>query len=389
MKDLFSFLKKVYFFKDLPEDQIKKIQQVCHQIEYQPGEIIFEEGSQADRFYIVAQGAVEVWKDYRLPEKDLLAVHERGHLFGEMALIDELPRSATVLAKEASRLFYIDRDDFHTIIQDNSEIAISILKSVTDMVRSSNEYFVENLRERARELEKTNRALQEAQEELLRRDRLSTLGKFSSLILHDIRNPLSVLRSMAEMIILNSSQSDKVRRNAKRIITEADRLNQIASELLDYSRGEIRLNMSIVNLDGFFNKILEAVEEKLQARDIKVTTEIKVSQPIIMDEQRMFRVFYNLADNARKAMPQGGTFTIRAFKADQTLKVEVSDTGVGMDSAVQRKIFDPFFSYSDEGGTGLGMPIVKSVIEAHNGTLFVTSKPNGGTTFRVTLPLID
>ena len=389
MKDLFSFLKKVYFFKDLPQAQIKKIQQVCHQIEYQPKQIIFEEGSQADRFYIVAEGAVEVWKDYRLPEKDLLAVHERGHLFGEMALIDELPRSATVVAKEPTRLFYIDRDHFHAIIQNNSEIAISILKSVTDMVRSSNEYFVENLRERARELEKTNQALQEAQEELLRKDRLSTLGKFSSLILHDIRNPLSILRSMAEMIILNSTETDKVERNARRIITEADRLNQIASEMLDYSRGEIRLNMSIVDLESFFNRLLEAVEEKLQARDIKIVTEIKFTQPIIMDEQRMFRVFYNLVDNARKAMPQGGTFKIRAFKADQTLKVEVSDTGVGMDHTVQRKIFDPFFSYSDEGGTGLGMSIVKSVIEAHNGTLFLSSKPNGGTTFRVTLPLID
>jgi len=389
LKDLFSFLKKVYFFQELPDQQIKKIQQVCHQIEYNPGDILFEEGSQADRFYIVADGAVEVWKDYKLPDRDLLAVHEQGHLFGEMALIDELPRSATVLAKEPTRLFYIDRDDFHTIIQDNSKIAISILKSVSAMVRKSNEYFVDNLRERARELEKTNQALQEAQEELLLKDRLSTLGKFSSLILHDIRNPLSILRSMAEMIVLNSSERKKVERNAKKIISEADRLNQIASELLDYSRGEIRLNMSIVNLDSFFNRLLEAVGEKFQARDITVTTEISISEPVIMDEQRMFRVFFNLADNARKAMPQGGKFSIKAFKADQTFKVEVADTGVGMDLSIQKKIFDPFFSYSDQGGTGLGMSIVKSIIEAHHGTLFVSSKPNGGTTFRVTLPLIN
>jgi len=389
LKDLFSFLKKVYFFQELPDKEIKKIQKVCHQVEYKPGEILFEEGSQADRFYIVSDGAVEVWKDFELPEKDLLAVHERGHLFGEMALIDELPRSATVLAKEPTRLFYIDRDDFHTIIQDNSKIAISILKSVSDMVRKSNDYFVDNLRERARELEKTNQALREAQEELLLKDRLSTLGKFSSLILHDIRNPLSILRSMAEMIILNSAERQKVERNAKKIISEADRLNQIASELLDYSRGEIRLNMSIVNLDRFFNRLLEAVEEKFQARDITVTTEISFTEPVIMDEQRMFRVFFNLADNARKAMPQGGKFSIKAFKADQTLRVEVADTGVGMDLNIQKKIFDPFFSYSDQGGTGLGMSIVKSIIEAHHGTLFVSSKPKGGTTFRVTLPLID
>jgi signal transduction histidine kinase len=389
LKDLFSFLKKVYFFRELPDEEIKKIQQVCHQTQYKPGDILFEEGSQADRFYIVADGAVEVWKDYKRPEKDLLAVHERGHLFGEMALIDELPRSATVLAKEATRLFYIDRDDFHTIIRDNSKIAISILKSVSDMVRKSNEYFVDSLRERARELEKTNQALQEAQEELLLKDRLSTLGKFSSLILHDIRNPLSILRSMAEMIILNSAERAKVERNAKKIISEADRLNQIASELLDYSRGEIRLNMSIVNLDSFFKRLLDAVEEKFQARNIAVTTNISFSDPVIMDEQRMFRVFFNLADNARKAMPQGGKFSIKAFKADQTLKVEVADTGVGMDLSIQKKIFDPFFSYSDQGGTGLGMSIVKSIIEAHHGTLFVSSKPKGGTTFRVTLPLID
>jgi len=389
LKDLYSFLRKVYFFRDLPDHQIQKIQKVCHQIEYQPGTVIFEEGSQADRFYIVAEGAVEVWKDYELPEKDLLAVHEPGHLFGEMALIDELPRSATVLAKEPTRLFYIARDDFQRIIQDNSEIAISILKSVTDMVRSSNEYFVENLRDRAKELEKTNLALQEAQEELLRRDRLSTLGKFSSLILHDIRNPLSIVRSMAEMLLLNSKDPAKVEKNARKIITEADRLNQIASELLDYSRGEIRLNMAIVDLRTFFNRLLETVEEKFQARDIEVITNIELAAPIIMDEQRMFRVFYNLADNARKAMPRGGEFRIRAFQADQTVRVEVSDTGVGMDPSVQKKIFDPFFSHSDEGGTGLGMSIVKSVIEAHNGTLFVSSKPKGGTTFRVTLPLID
>jgi signal transduction histidine kinase len=158
------------------------------------------------------------------------------------------------------------------------------------------------------------------------------------------------------MIILNSKDEQKVKRNAKRIITEADRLNQIAIELLDYLRGEIRLNISVVDIRAFFNRIIEAVEEKLQVQDLKVVTEIDVSKPVIMDEQQMFRVFYNLTDNARKAMPQGVAFTVRAFKADKTLKVEVSDAGVGMDPSIQRKIFVPFFSHSDGGGTGWGCP---------------------------------
>jgi signal transduction histidine kinase len=103
----------------------------------------------------------------------------------------------------------------------------------------------------------------------------------------------------------------------------------------------------------------------------------------------MFRVFLNLADNARKAMPQGGRFSISAAKSDQSLVFEVSDTGVGMSPEVQRRIFEPFFSFSEAGGTGLGMSIVKSVVEAHHGTLAVHSAPKSGTTFRVTLPIIE
>ncbi len=388
MSNRHSFLKDAYFFKGLSDEEIRKMERVCHEISYKSGEIIFEEGSKADRFYIISEGLVEVWKDFNIEERDLLAVHGRGHLFGEMALIDELPRSATVVAKEECRLLYINREDFHKIIMENSGIALSIMISVSSMIRRSNESFVDHLRERNRELEESNEALKEAQDELLRKDRLSTLGKFSSLILHDIRNPISVLRGLAEMILLHGDEEEKVERNAKRIIRELDRLNQLASELLDYSRGEIRLNMSIVDADRFVQQVVDEIDEKFSARNIEIRTELDCNTPLIFDNQRMFRVFMNLSDNARKAMPQGGTFWIRMAKKKKTLEIEISDTGVGMHPDVQQKIFEPFFSHSNQGGTGLGMPIVKSVIEAHNGTLLMVSKEGGGTSFRITLPLI-
>ena len=389
MDDLFPVLKKVYFFQGLSDREIEKIQGVCHRISFPAGQVIFKEGSEADRFYILLEGSVEVWKNHELPERDLLALHTGGHLFGEMALIDELPRSATVICREPCRLLYINRSDFQRTILEDSRIALSILRAVSDMVRQSNEYFVENLRERNLELEAANQALREAQEELLLKERLSTLGKFSSLILHDIRNPLSVLRSLAEMILMHCGEPAKVERNARKIIVESDRVNQIASELLDYSRGEIRLNMSVVELSGFFARLRETIDERFQARGIAIQTDIQSEEPVIMDEQRMFRVFLNLSDNARKAMPQGGTFTIRAFRKGRRLNIEISDTGVGMSPEVQKRIFIPFFSYSGQGGTGLGMSIVKSVIEAHHGTLGVTSSPNKGTTFRIGLPVIE
>jgi signal transduction histidine kinase len=381
---LSDFLKGVYFFRGLSDEEIERIRQVCHQAEYQPGQVIFREGDQAERFYIVLDGSVEVWKD-----KDLLAVHTSGHLFGEMALIDELPRSATVVVRDRARLAHINRNDFHQIILENSRIAVSILRSVSDMVRRSNENFVQSLREHNLELEKTNRALHEAQDELLRKERLFTLGKFSSLILHDIRNPISVLRSLAEMIMLRAEDRGKVERNARKIISEADRLNQLASELLDYSRGETRLNPAIVQLGPFFHRLAEAFEERFQARNIELKLDLQFAGPVIMDENRMMRVMLNLADNAWKAMPRGGCFTIRVWKADSTLKIEAGDNGVGMRPEVQKRIFEPFWSSFDQGGTGLGMSIVKSIVEAHHGAVSFCSAPGKGTTFLISLPLID
>jgi signal transduction histidine kinase len=384
MRELADLLKKVYFFRGLSSEELERIHLASHEACFQPGEVIFREGSEADRFYIVLSGAVEVWK-----QKDLLAVHTAGHLFGEMALIDELPRSATVIAREPTRLAYIGRADFQQIIRENSSVAISIIRSVSDMVRSSNEHFLESLRARNLELEQANRALREAQEELLRKERLSTLGKFSSLILHDIRNPISVLRSLAELILLGPEERERVERNARKIIVESDRLNQLASELLDYSRGDIRLNPTIVRLTEFFGRLREAIEERYQARGIAIRMDIEYPGPVILDENRLFRVFLNLADNAWKAMPRGGELRIRVWKADGTLRAEVSDTGVGMTPEVQAKIFTPFFSSSEMGGTGLGMAIVKSIIEAHRGTVTFTSELKKGTTFRFCLPLVD
>ncbi len=389
MTDLFQFIRDVYFFKGLSNEEIEIIKQVCKEVKYGPRDIIFEEGSKADRFYIVINGTVEVWKDYHTPEKDLLAAHNEGHLFGEMALIDDLPRSATVVSREYTSLFYINRKAFQQIIKQNSGIALSIMKSVSSMVRKSNETFVEGLRERNKELEKANVALQEAQEELLRQERLSNLGKFSSLIFHDIRNPISVMRGLAEMIILHSDNGKRIERHAQKIIMEIDHLNQLTSELLDYSRGEIRLNMSLVDLNDFFSRVVESIQEKFQARNISIETDIAYSGPIIMDNQRFFRVFRNLADNARKAMPHGGSFSIKVLKVDQCLKIDVTDTGVGIHPEIQQKIFEPFFSFSEEGGTGLGMSIVKSIVEAHNGTLTVSSEQFGGTTFTIMLPLFN
>ncbi|MBN2440413.1 MAG: cyclic nucleotide-binding domain-containing protein [Spirochaetales bacterium] len=389
MATYFEFLKKVYFFENLSDTAIKKVLNVCHKTLIEAGHVIFVEGENADRFYIVIGGAVEVWKDYNKPDAEMLAVHGPGHLFGEMALIDDKPRSATIVAGTDTNLLYINRKDFQKIIRENFSVATSIMKSVSSMVRKSNESYVENLREQNVELERAYKELKETQEELLRAERLSALGKFSSLILHDIKNPLSILRGYAEILSINPSDADKAKKYSKKIISEADRINSLASELLDFSRGDIRLSVGVTEIEEFINTFLEDISPKFKAQKINVTLNMEYKGKILFDRDRMMRVFMNLANNSIKAMPDGGDFTLTVSRKESYLYFEVSDTGEGMSQDVLKKIFEPFFSFSKSGGTGLGMSIVKSIIDAHNGVLSVQSKEFEGTTFTIAIPVQD
>jgi signal transduction histidine kinase len=386
--DFRATLRSAYFFHELSDHDLTRLEAACHAQRWAEGDVIFEEGDAADRFYIVTGGSVEVWKDHGSPDRDLLAVHGEGNLFGEMALVDDLPRSATVVAREPTDALYIGRDDFHAILSENSSIALSIMANISSMVRSSNETFTDSLRERNRELERANEELRAAQEELLRAERLSTLGKFASLVLHDIRNPLSILRGYAEMIVHhNDAAADpQVDRNAQRIIHEADRLNDLASELLDFSRGEVRLNVSPVNLGTLVARVAEAIADRFRARKIDVVQDVEFAGPVLADEARLYRVYLNLADNARKAMTRGGTFTMRVSLVDEALQLGFADTGVGMSEEALRRVFEPFVSFSEEGGSGLGMAIVKNIVDAHRGAMTLTSSEAAGTSITITIP---
>ena len=386
--ETYQTLRDVYFFSGLSAEEVRRVAEACREECFAPGAVIFLEGSRADKFYIILEGTVEVWKDYQAEERDLLAAHSAGHLFGEMALIDDLPRSATVVARDNVRLVSMGRQDFHRIISENSSVALSVMRSVSAMVRQSNQSFVDNLRRRNSELVKANRELKKTQEKLLRAERLSVLGKFSSLILHDIRNPISILRGFAEMIALHADEPQVVSAYVKKIVTEADRLNRIAGELLDYSRGEIALNLSIVDVRELVSSAMEIIRERFVTKNIEIHCDVRYPGPVIMDFDRMQRVLLNLADNSRKAMPGGGTFSIVVSRENNHLIFEVSDTGVGMDKDTQKLVFEPFFSHAAEGGTGLGMTIVKNIVEAHEGSLAFSSKKSEGTVFRITLPLV-
>ena len=388
--ECFEFLRRVFFFKDLNDEEIGLVAGSCLEEEYAPGDVLFAEGSIADRFYIVIEGRVEVWKNYYEPKPDLLAVHGPGHFFGEMALIDELPRSATVVAKDAIRVLYLYRDDFRRLIRERSSIAISVMTAISFMLRSSNELYVDDLRKRNAELEKANAELEQAQVVRLRSERLSTLGKFSSLILHDIRNPLSALKGQLQLMELQLDEPDKLKARIASSLDEVGRLERLANEFLDYSRGEIRLNMTVTSPGELLRGTQADLQERISHMRSPVGVEIDLGydEPAILDADRVRRALHNVADNACKAMASsGGRLLMRSAKEGDSLVFEITDSGEGMSEEILAHVFEPFYSSSNQGGTGLGMLIVKNIVEAHGGRIRIASAKGKGTSVILSFPL--
>jgi signal transduction histidine kinase len=396
--DWFAFLRRAPFFKGLSDAEIRLVAGSCAEEERDAGEVIFVEGSTADRFYIVIEGRVEVWKNYYDPKPDLLAVHGPGHFFGEMALIDELPRSATVVARDGIRLLYLSRDDFRRLIRERSSIALSVMTSISHMVRSANEAFVDDLRKRNEELQRAYAELERAQAERLRNERLSTLGKFSSLILHDIRNPLSILKGQLQLMEMRLGEPEKLAGHVKASMVELVRLERLAGEFLDYSRGEIRLDMGVTTAAELVARLEESLRERLAGQGISLATRVEYGEHVILDSDRVLRALHNVVDNARKALTakagaakgdasKGGSISLRVYVEGERLVFEITDNGEGMPPETLAHVFEPFYSASGQGGTGLGMLIVKNIVEAHGGAVRIGSKLGVGTKVLLGFPL--
>lgn len=138
-----KFLKGVKFFQTLPASEIEKISTVCKEKHFGAGELIFAEGDSGDLFYIILSGVVEIWKNYKNTERDLLVVYGPGQSFGELALIDDSYRSATIVCREPCVLLTIHRDDFNSVLMNSTHISLSIMRSMAAMIRDNTVHFFE------------------------------------------------------------------------------------------------------------------------------------------------------------------------------------------------------------------------------------------------------
>ncbi len=230
------------------------------------------------------------------------------------------------------------------------------------------------------------------EEQLHQTERLAALGEMIAGVSHEIRNPLGIIRSTAELLH-DRIDNDRHRRLTSIIVEEATRLNDILTEFLDFARPK-DLRVSQCRLEDVVERNLRVIEPECQRLGIRVERDYR-TEPYVLeaDCDLLYRAFVNLLANAMQAMPEGGALSVRTTfrnsgNGTPCVELHIGDTGHGIPLELCKKIFNPFFT-TREKGTGLGLAIVQSIIDGHNGDIEVESQQGKGTTMTIRLPLFQ
>ncbi len=222
-------------------------------------------------------------------------------------------------------------------------------------------------------------------QEMVQNERLSAVGRMASVIIHDIKNPMGTVRVYAQ-VMKKKSGNEEAAKLADEMIRQIDRFVNMTQEILDFTKGVSSTNFQDLEFGDVMNSVLDFVESDLTKNNIKLIKNAQFRGVIRLDQDKIVRVFYNVASNARDAMPNGGSLTVSTSEDSGFVKVEFTDSGTGMPEEVKKRIFEPFMTYGKKHGTGLGMAIVKKVIDDHGGRIEIDSEMGKGTTIRILLP---
>jgi signal transduction histidine kinase len=228
--------------------------------------------------------------------------------------------------------------------------------------------------------------LKQIQEQLKKTERIAELGTLASGMAHEIGTPMNVILGRAEYLI-DRVKEEPVKKSLRTIVAQVERITKVMNQLLAFARRKPPERGTLV-LKDIVEDSLELFQERLAKSRVTVELELDDNCPTVQaDADQMSQVMINLIMNALHAMEDGGTLHVGLEPEQDGIKLTVSDTGHGIPQAALPKIFEPFYTTKEFGkGTGLGLTVVKGIIEEHHGTITVESEEGKGTRFTIVLP---
>ena len=373
----------------------------------------------------LSQPQAVIWALQCGADKFLTKPYEESHLLSTIQHLNENLKSQDPLKKGIDISY---RGETYLIDSTRSQI-ISLLFSTYEAAVNKNIELIEaqdelkrlnqgleeiveqrtaTLRDEVNERKAAEAALQASIDEvktmsqqLLQVEKLATMGELASSIAHELNNPLATVSLRVESLIAQTPGDDPRLRELGIIGQEVERMGNLVSNLLQFSRRS-QLQISTVNVCDEIEKTLELVHYHLRKHNIAVAREFKPEGLLIhADRQQLRQLFLNLFTNASDAMPEGGMLTVRVYTQGSAPRpptpdprppvvvIEIADTGVGIPPETLPKVLEPFYTTKPEGkGTGLGLAICRRIADNHSGQLEITSDgvPGKGTRICITLP---
>jgi signal transduction histidine kinase len=229
-------------------------------------------------------------------------------------------------------------------------------------------------------------SIRKAREDLIRSERISTIGRLATSIVHDLRNPLAAVYGGAEMLMYAQLSEEQVQRLARNMYKASLRIQDLLQDLLDVGRGkagEIRPH----NLHDLVADVADSFTAAAEAQSVRIDLKVPEALEVPLDPHRIQRVFMNLLGNALEAMPEGGAITISARKNGTSVVIDVRDTGPGIAPEIRDRLFQPFVTARKGAGLGLGLALARQAVMDHGGDMWATSAVAQGACFSFRLPL--
>lgn len=370
-------------FPGIKPDEIQEIIANSRIKSYPAETTLCQEDALENTFYMILEGDFEVTKTINNREKRLLKTLTAGDFFGEMALIHNAPRAATVKSVTNAVVLELDKDGFDRVLKRSPSVAMAMVREISSRLRQNDQLAIEDLRVRAAELADAYQKL--AEQDLARQEFLSNIA-------HELRTPLMVASGYLHALKKGMLSGEQLQDTLDTITRNVDQIVTLTNDLLFLQEVELVLpEFQEVNIVKVVERVIAKYENKAAARNVSLKKKSGYNIPHVLgDEKSLERAVTALVDNAVKFSPPKGTVEVRIFEQGERVCVAVEDHGIGIDPAIRPRIFDRFVHLERSGeelysGLGIGLSITRQVIQQHKGSLDVESVPGKGSTFTISL----
>ena len=368
-------------FPGIPDSEANELIAASKLDHFSPGKIICHEKANESTFYILLKGEVRVTKWINDREERVMKYLGPGDFFGEMAIIHNAPRAATVTATKACTALELRKEDFARLLEHSSSMSLAIVREVSRRLRENDEMAIEDLRVKAKELAIAYQQLAEVDH--ARRE-------FLTAVAHELRTPLMAANGFLQVIRLGALQGEDLKSGLDTIARNLQDITALTNDILFLQEMDLILpDFTPVDLGSLVISVIADLRSRVDRNKFNLTLRVAPSiPPIPGDSKSLARAIIAILDNAVKFSPDGGEIAAEVACMGENVVVSICDHGVGIALDAMPHIFERFFHVEKiDGrlfrGLGLGLSIAKQVIELHHGVIQVASEPGAGSEFRI------